>query len=163
MDVRDYGLATDLHDGFIDLVHSYYWRVTLSNGQMVFQDDGRPGLEISSAWIRLANCLRDNPQLGITRFGVYFASNSHFLPDGQEGYYFSKGTLQGLGASSSLDYYVMGWLEGPTHNQYDPVHFQWVKVPELIPIKTYNRPIVECPFPAMILNPSGLTVPPLEL
>jgi len=163
MRLQDYGLASDPHDGYLDVPHTWYWIVHLSDGQKVFQDDGRPGVETASAWIRLAQCLHENSDIGITRFGVYFRNNSLFLPDNQAGYYFSKGFLQGVGAAYGLNYYVMGYLEASTHNSFDPVHIQWIKVPELLSINRYTRPIVDCPFPAMIVNPAGLTVPPTEL
>lgn len=158
MDVKDYGLASDPNDGFLDVPHTWFWQVQLSDGQVVFQDDGRPGIEPASAWIRLGNCLKQHPDIGIVRFGVYFRNNSHFLPDEKAGYYFSKGLLQGVGALNGLDYYVMGWLEHP-----DEVIFHWIKVPELLLINQYSKPLVECSFPTMILGPAGLTVPPLEL
>ncbi len=43
------------------------WFVTLSNGETVYQDDDRPNIEPSSAWLRLAQTSRGttsaNPSL----------------------------------------------------------------------------------------------------
>jgi hypothetical protein len=147
---EEYGLCSNLKNSKIDRLNSWYWMIMLSNGTHIYQDDSN-----GSAWIKLGLFLKDNQTIGIQRFGVYFRSNSYFLPDEQLGYYFAKGVLQGVGAAQKMDYYIMGYCDS-RHNSYDPVYFQWIKVPELLPIKRFVKPIVECPSPMMINNPFGL-------
>ena len=152
INLKDYSLCNNIKETGLDIIHQWYWEVTLSDGQKVYQDDGLPGLAIPSAWIRLGNFIRDRADIAIARFGVYFRTNSYFLPDAKHAYYFSKGTLQGVGASSALHYYVMGYLEQP-----DTIHTLWIKVPELVPINQYTKPLVKCPSPMLISAPVGLT------
>lgn len=144
--LKKYGLASDPNDGFLDIHHTWFWEVILSNGLTVFQDDGRHGIPQHSAWIRLYNYVSEN-NVSINSFRVRFRTNSYNMPDKQRGYYFSKGFLQGAGASVGLEYYVLGFVTG------DNVYFSWLRVPELIIINTYVKPVTECVPPYLILNP----------
>ena len=50
------------------------WFVTLSNGETVYQDDDRPNIEPSSAWLRLKTYCKEN-DVYITEMFLKYRSN----------------------------------------------------------------------------------------
>lgn len=87
-----------------------YWIATLSNGVVVYGDDGRPGETVSSAWLRLTQYLVDNC-LTIVKFGIKFRDHYEELPSNKDGYYFSHGVLGGLFCEKNISYQVLGYVE----------------------------------------------------
>ena len=102
-----------------------YWLVTLSNKETIYQDDGRPGLEIESAWIRLKQYCLEN-ELYIVDMRVNFRSNSHLVGEFAEGFYFCKGVSGTLYSANSNNLYITGTLKGSV------VEVTKWKVPELL-------------------------------
>ena len=89
------------------------WIADQSNGERVYQDDDRPGVEINSAWIRLGQYVKAN-NLAITHMRLQF--RSHFInvnngpTDKVEGFFFSKSALGSPGMARTVDYYIAGTL-----------------------------------------------------
>ena len=66
------------------------WFVKLSNGETVYQDDGRPDVEPNSAWLRLKEyCAEKN--LRIEQMYLQYRSHVEPIGEGYDGYYFCKG------------------------------------------------------------------------
>ena len=65
------------------------WIVKLSNGETVYQDDGRPDVEPESAWLRLKQYCEDN-NLHITNMKLKNRSNQVDLGSDHDGYFFCK-------------------------------------------------------------------------
>ena len=101
------------------------WTVTLSNGEKIFQDDGRPGVEESSAWIRLGRYCRNN-SLSIVKMILSFRSNEILVGENARGYYFCKGLSALLFSNESNDLYMAGTL----NDEGSLIVNRW-KVPEL--------------------------------
>lgn len=72
------------------------WVCELSNGENIYQDDERPGLEIESAWIRLAEYLTLN-KLDIVSMKLKFRSHEEHVGKDVDGFFFRKSVLGGLG------------------------------------------------------------------
>jgi len=66
------------------------WVVTLSNGETIYQDDDRPGVEPSSAWIRLKSYCEEN-DLHITSMKIKNRSHVVEVDSDCDGYFFCKG------------------------------------------------------------------------
>lgn len=103
------------------------WFVRLSNGEDVFQDDGRPGLTPRSAWMRLKERLETEP-LRIESVGLRFRTNvlQDVLPRYAEGYAFMRAALSTFGSAETSHFYVLGCLKGST------LHVRRFAVPELL-------------------------------
>lgn len=113
-----------------------HWVAELSNGQLVYQDDGRPN-STNSAWDRLARYLTTN-NLKIRDLWLKFRSNElRFLPSNADGYYFCKAAAAFLGSTGFFSY-NMGYL---TNNKVVVYSY---RVPELICYLTEEREISEC-------------------
>lgn len=110
------------------------WRVLLSNGETIVQDDGRPGGEPPSAWLRLGDYVRENG-LSIRKLWLQFRSNKQeqILPEDAEGYFFSKGILGSFNGGSSRHYYVLGYL---SENR---LYLTQIAVPELLVMEKEER------------------------
>lgn len=89
-----------------------YWFCKLSNGETVYQDDNRPGLEESRAWIRLGQYVKSN-NLKIESMSIRFRSHVEDLPSHCAAYYFSYGVIQDLTSPQSLGTYVLGFQQTP--------------------------------------------------
>ena len=90
------------------------WFAELSNGEKVLQDDGRPGVKPSSAWIRLVDYCNEN-DLYVTK--LYFSNGDGLTypfddEDGLEGAYFMKGASGDLFTSDTTYTYVFGNVDG---------------------------------------------------
>lgn len=130
----------------VDLRDTPHWKVYLSDGRTVFQDDGAPGQAISSAWIRLSNFLKAQSQLKIVGIDLSFGTHTVTFPKNKRGYYFSKGIIQGFGQKEGMEYYTIGYVED------DTVNFTWMKIPELEPLRYYSKPVSRCRPPSLILS-----------
>ncbi len=102
-------------DGYIiELMESQTrWIVDLSNGERIYQDDDRPGVETNSAWIRLGQYVKAN-NLSIIYMRLQFRSHFINVNDGPadkvNGFFFSKSALGSPGMGRTQDYYVAGTL-----------------------------------------------------
>lgn len=111
------------------------WIVSLDNGQTVFQDDGRPGLE-NSAWLRLKEYCENN-NLYITNMSIGFRSNRYNLEPNADGYYFAKGVRGMWGAPKTIQLIFVGILID------EELRVSCWKSPEMILEKTELRNIDE--------------------
>ena len=110
------------------------WIAELSDGRLVYQDDGRPGLDEPSAWKRLSLFL-EKEVLKITNISLKFRSHKHtnILPSNQDGYFFSKSSAGLWGSRTTYHFYLLGHLcDGVIKVQ------KW-KVPELLLIEQVDR------------------------
>lgn len=121
-------------------VHSTRWIVELSNGETVWQDDGRPGME-ESAWVRLKNYCEAN-DLKIKNLKLKFRNN---MPDVvYEGgdFFFSKllraSFISSKGTAKNDHFYLIGVTEG------DKVHIDKWLVPALVVEESFERDRVDC-------------------
>ena len=146
-------------DGYV--LDRWHWEVRLNNGEVVYQDDYRPGLE-PMAWRRLkAYC--QSRRLFITRLILRFRSHVETpLPDNQMGYLFMHSSLgiAGItprsrdGITGTLGFCLVGYIDRADGKLR--VHC-W-KVPELLRAQFLEghleeiRP-VDPNHPAQILMP----------
>jgi hypothetical protein len=126
-----------------------YWKALLSTGYTVVQDDSK-----GSMWLNLGKYLRENPDIGIAKLGVHHDGRCYYVPELMWGYYFSMGLLQGVGGYP-MDYYVLGWQE--PESQF--INCIWLQIPDLAVVHQFAKTIKECYEPALLLNPTGLTMP----
>lgn len=109
------------------------WHARLSNGLTIIQDDGRPGMDISSAWIRLGNYCREQ-QVKIEKLWVKFRSNVvDELPEFADGYFFSKGVIKTMDSEHCLYSYLIG------HQIGNKVYVNRYSTPALILIQQSCR------------------------
>ncbi len=112
------------------------WIVKLSNGEYIYQDDNRPGIQPNSAWVRLKQyCEKNN--LKIVSFDIEFRSNKIEFPRNADGYFFSRAIGAWLGESSN-EQFAVGVID---KNQ---VHIQYFQIPELYLIREDKRDINKC-------------------
>lgn len=113
---------------------SLRWVVALNNGETIYQDDDREGVEPASAWIRLKEyCTRHG--IWIVRMWLQFRSHVvPILPDDAPGYFFVKLAFGVWGDQKSYDAYIAGTLDG------DIVRTACYKVPELELMGVSERP-----------------------
>ena len=108
------------------------WFVKLSNGETVYQDDGRPDVEPNSAWLRLKEyCAEKN--LRIEEMYLQFRSHVEPIGTGHDGYYFCKGASGFLFSEETLHSFVVGTLSG------DTLSIRHYKTPELTVLQTDTR------------------------
>src|ERR1044072_5951102 len=80
------GLCKNPYDEFI--AEKLRWFVKLSNGEIIYQDDDRPGESEPKTWIRLKKYVEEN-DLSIISFHIQFISHiEEVAPPGAAGYYF---------------------------------------------------------------------------
>jgi hypothetical protein len=122
------------------------WIALLSNGEKVYQDDGRPNLEDYSAWIRLRSYLKET-KLKITSLYFRFRSNIvYLLPENADGYYFSNGVIGQLSSDFSINLFVCGEING------NIARIRNIKIPELIVISEEDRVIENFSINPIIMN-----------
>lgn len=112
------------------------WIVWLNSGLAVFQDDGKPGVEEYSAWIRLRNYCQETGDY-IVGMMIRFRSNTHSLPENADGYYFGKGARGSFELPKTHQLFYVGTL------QNDVLNVECWKVPEMLYEYTEQRPIDE--------------------
>lgn len=112
-----------------------FWTIELTNGQTIYQDDDRPGLE-KSAWLRARKYIYDN-KLEISKVKFRFAGYEHIVYDTEKdltycGFYFAKGLSALLSAENSREwkFYVAG-----------KVHL--VESEPVISVERYEIPMLE--------------------
>ena len=113
------------------------WIVTLSNGETVYRDDGRPGLLTHNAWRRLYHYCETN-SLCITSMTIGFRDNRYALPVGQDGYYFALGARGMFGSAKTAQLFFVGTL------QNEVLRVQCWKVPEMIQEDEEVRSVEGC-------------------
>lgn len=104
------------------------WQALLSDGRVVTMDDGRPGEEIHSAWIRLGHYIRQTG-LRINKLWLKFRCNrdENILAGCADGYFFSKSIMSEMNSDSpGLMFYLVGTLVG------DALYVERWSVPSLI-------------------------------
>ena len=122
------------------------WIALLSNGEKVYQDDGRPNLEDYSAWIRLRSYLKET-KLKITSLYFRFRSNIvYLLPENAEGYYFSNGVIGQLSSDFSINLFVCGEING------NIARIRNIKIPELLVMSEEDRIIEDFSINPIIMN-----------
>lgn len=121
------------------------WVVELSNGELIYADDNRPGVSEPSAWLRLKNYVKFN-SLSIVGMRLQFRSNIVWLPSNQKGYFFCKCSFGVMGVgepAESYDGFLAGYVD-------DKLYVKKYKIPELELIEEGVREIIEAP--TLILN-----------
>ncbi len=117
------------------------WTAYLSNGEVCYQDDSRPGME-ANAWLRLKWYCYNN-DLDVVkvkfRFAGYEYDAFHDEKSSSDGVYFSKGSSALLTETENRtwDLYVIGSIEWPF---MDVVKYE---VPTLGVHSSHRRDIVE--------------------
>jgi hypothetical protein len=108
------------------------WVAVLSNGEIVYEDDGRPGEDPPSAWIRLREYCSANV-LFINNMRLQF--RSHIVPvgEGYDAFYFVKSVF-GVMGSDSVGAYIAGYLD-----RDGLVHVKRWRTPELVEIGSETR------------------------
>lgn len=113
------------------------WVVTLSDDTTVYQDDDRPNVEPSSAWLRLkAYCEKNN--LYIKNMYLQFRSHFESIEPNALGYFFTKSILGLFGSDKNIHYYVVGVVKN------GQVHCKKWRLPELIVESKDVREIKDC-------------------
>jgi len=136
MNIKRYNLCTTRDDFVKD---KCIWIAQLKDGTKVFQDDGRSGVEIESAWIRLGNYVRDHPRNGIAQMRLRLHTHIIHLPSDKPFYFYSKGLVQAMSAKEGLGFHIVGWPDNS-----GGIWCAWYKVPELIIAQEKSRPIQSC-------------------
>jgi hypothetical protein len=117
--------VTNNIDDFILDKDSTFWIATLTDGTVVYEDDGRPGTNEPS-WIRLRNYCKVN-NLGLAKIAVKFRSHYEELMDFEYGAFFRRMALGSFGTTKTQLYYIFG-----TINENGDICTKKWKVPELI-------------------------------
>lgn len=145
IDLPDYAKVCTSLDSWMEetWVFSTRWIVQLSNGETVWQDDGRPGLKEASAWVRLKNyCELFN--LHITSMCLKFRNHTYgTVFENKEAYFFSKSLKASFKSAKTMDvlnidYYLFGYKDG------DKVHITKVTCPALTFEEQITRNYHDC-------------------
>ena len=108
------------------------WIATLSNGETIYQDDGRPNVEPPSAWVRLKKYCEVN-NLHITNIKVRNKSHIEDVGSGYDGYFFCKSVGALMFGDMTQHSFVLGVLEG------EKLSVRKWRLPELIPEEVEER------------------------
>ncbi len=126
-------LVAKEYDQFIEDKDEALWIVTLSNNEIIWQDDDRPYVGHHSAWIRLKEYCEHN-NLYIVKIQLKFRSHSEFIfCEDSEGYAFRKEAMGGFGVNITHHFYWLGILKNGI------VHMEKWRVPELIKEEEEDR------------------------
>tara|TARA_R110000824_G_scaffold14985_5_gene63387 strand:- start:7623 stop:8105 length:483 start_codon:yes stop_codon:yes gene_type:complete len=87
------------------------WIATLSNDEVIYQDDGRPDVEPASAWTRLKQYC-DTNDLYIQSIKLRNKSHIEDLGSGHDGYFFCKSAGALLFGDMTQHAFVFGTLNG---------------------------------------------------
>lgn len=122
------------------------WIAELSNGVLVYQDDGRETEKEYSSWIRLKEYLKEN-NLNIIRLFLKFRSNVlDVIPSNKEGYFFSMGIIGMMSSNQNVNFYLIGSIEN------NKVKIKKIKIPELVVFDEEIRDISDCKEQQLIIN-----------
>ena len=99
------------------------WVAKLSDGTIVYQDDGRPGLDQPSAWLRMKGYVEKN-DLHIEELSIKFRSHVEKIRSG-EYYHFSKAIACMVGESYE-DYFIFSTLRSGKLTRV------WYMIPHII-------------------------------
>jgi hypothetical protein len=102
------------------------WFVDLTNGERIFMDDDRPGVQPPQAWTRLGLYLKET---GADIVDMYLQFRSHFehpLPSNALGYFFCNAALANLADGVTISMFLVGFFDG------DQIQTQCWRVPELL-------------------------------
>lgn len=121
-------ICTEIDD-FIRDTDTTRWIVQLCNGDTVYQDDERPGFDLT-AWERLVNHCKHSG-LYIVGMKLQFRSHIEVIEPNADGYFFRKSILGSLGKPGDkrppdVHYYLVGVLKD------DILTVSKWRVPELI-------------------------------
>lgn len=110
-------------DEFIIDKDETIWVVELSNGEKIYQDDGRYGF-YDKAWLRLMDyCYNNN--LKILKLWITFRSHTEFIFENDgDGIFFRQGILAQIGYARKL--YIFGIVKD------DKIYAQYWRIPEVI-------------------------------
>jgi hypothetical protein len=121
------------------------WLAHLSNGEIIYQDDGREGEEPSQAWLRLSNYCEYN-KLYIKNLTLQFRSHHEApLPANAKGYYFIN-MITAVQGGPMFDFFIVGHMTEP-----NKVIAQYWKIPELLFCGEEER-FVSITDPSLIIN-----------
>ena len=87
------------------------WIATLSNGETIYQDDGRPNVKPLSAWSRLKKYCEDN-HLHITNIKLRNRSNVVDVGSNHDGYFFCKSAGALMFGDMTMHSFIIGTLTG---------------------------------------------------
>lgn len=132
-----YGLRTKF-DSFVE--DKCIWVVDLESGAKIFQDDDRPDHNISSAWIRLGNYIKDFNDK-IIKMRLRFGTNIVELPGNKPYYFYSCGLMQSINSKNThgIGFHVVGWP-----NDKGELLCRWYKKPELVVTEERIRSLKDC-------------------
>lgn len=122
-------VCTNRNDPFLQ--DKPIWFATLKTGKRVYQDDGRPGETIHSAWLRLKEYCEETGN-EIETMGLQFRSHmvENFLPRACSKFYFCKSIVGNM--EDTKEFYIIGHVSG------NPKIFfrYWFAIPELVLVKS---------------------------
>lgn len=122
------------------------WVAELSNGDTIYADDDRPGVEPSSAWQRLRTYCTEGHH-HIVRLWVQFRSNRILIePENAPGYFCMRNSFGVWGEDESYQAYIIGPYDGD--GKANLVRY---KTPELAPLDGEVREVMP-DDPALILR-----------
>jgi hypothetical protein len=123
------------------------WRAHLTDGTEVWMDDGRPGSDPPSAWLRLRERVAKTGAR-ITGLSLQFRSHKqeNILPADADGYFFRKSALGFLTGTETVESYLVGHLTGGR------LFVQRWRVPELVLVEEVERDPAEA-GESLIVNP----------
>lgn len=123
-----FGFVSRQRDNYIQDIenHKPHWHAYLTNGEEVFDDDGRLNLynnPLPASWIRLKEYC-ESKNIGIDRIYLRFRSHYEHI-EKADGYMFKRGSL-GSPGMKTRNFFVIGRVVK------DKIYVQKWKIPELI-------------------------------
>lgn len=134
-------------DGWIREQDQTIWIAGLENGETIYQDDYRPGMEPQSAWLRLRKYCYENDTY-ITSLVLKFRSHTELVAENAEGYYFARGVMGSPFWKQSVQQYVTGVVNCGN------VPIRVWRVPELIVMEEELRELDKVNKECLIVNPN---------
>jgi len=110
------------------------WFADLMNGERIYQDDDRSGVDEPKAWLRLRKYLEETGT-SIYTVGARFRSNEVKMPPQKSGYYFAKLAMAFNWGGPTFHGLCLGYVEN------DKVHVTQFNAPALETISTDTREI----------------------
>lgn len=111
-------------DSYILDQDTTYWKAQLSNGEVVYQDDNRPGKKPRSAWLRLKKYCKKK-KIYPTDMWIIFRSHTEYCGHSDIGFFFSLGVLGSPGMPTEHRFVC-----GPVIN--GKIHIKVWRIPEII-------------------------------